>query len=468
MGPKNAHRAEALQAYAEYEKQITADHLKVGCWLVMSLMPLGVILDYFVYPERLRFFFLLRIASVIAAALVLWFLRHPVSRRFYRGVGLVIASIPVAFICWMIAVAPMEKGGPAASPYYAGLNLTLLAIGFIMRWTVDLSLMASAVVFALYLTACFAQGPIPAEQVGLFVNNLYFLTLTSLIVVVGSWLHRDLRVREFMSRYTLDERTRELEQAIARLQEAEAQLIQQEKMASLGVLSAGIIHEINNPLNFAATNLYALRKRLGGVAPEQRKVMEEIIADVEDGLSRVRDIVSDLRTFTHPEAEGLEAVDVAEVVQAALRYLSGERPDAVRVEVEIPEGLAVRGSRNKLVHVLVNLVENSLDALRQKEFREEVPTVRIRGWQEAGRVMLEVWDNGPGIAPEHQRRVFDPFFTTKDVGQGMGLGLSICYRLLQECGASIRVESEPGRFCRFVLEFPLPAPQAGNDTRSVP
>jgi len=464
MNPKAAYRPEALRAYADYEREITGGHLKVGCWLVMTLMPLGVILDYFVYPEKLGFFFLLRILSVLAAGLVWFFLRFPISQRFYRAVGLTIASIPVVFICLMIAVAPPEKGGAAGSPYYAGLNLTLLAIGFIMRWSVDLSIMASVVVFASYLAACFAQGPIPPEQRGLFVNNLYFLTLTSIIVIIGSWLHSDLRIREFMSRFTLDERTRELEEAIRRLREAEAQLVQQEKMASLGVLSAGIIHEINNPLNFAATNLYALRKRLAGLEGHQRQALEEIIADVEDGLGRVRDIVSDLRTFTHPEAESLEAVQVAEAVQAAVRYLSGERPDSVRVQVDVPRHLAVRGSRNKLVHVLINLVENSLDALRQKEFREEVPTVRISSWEEGGRVIVEVWDNGPGIAPEHQARIFDPFFTTKDVGEGMGLGLSICYRLLQECGASIRVESEPGRFCRFILEFPPAAAHAGSDS----
>lgn len=457
--PSSTQSTQALEAYAEYERQITGDHLKVGCWLVMSLMPLGVILDYLVYPERLTFYFCLRIASVLVAALILVLLRLPASRRFYRSIGLSIAAIPVFFICWMIADAPPEKGGAAGSPYYAGLNLCLLAIGFIMRWSVDLSVMASAMVLLMYLGACLWQGPIPPEQRGLFGNNLYFLTLTSVIVIIGSWLHRDLRIREFTSRYALDERTRELELAITRLRETEAQLIQQEKMASLGVLSAGIIHEINNPLNFAATNLYALRKRLTTLAPEQRNAMEEIIADVEDGLHRVRDIVSDLRTFTHPETESLELVNVAEAVQAALRYLRGETPESVRIQIDIPRDLVVRASRNKLVHVLINLVENSLDALRRKTFENAAPTIRITGRTGNGRVRLEVWDNGPGIAPEHLSRVFDPFFTTKDVGEGMGLGLSICYRLLQECGATIRPESEPGRFCRFILEFPSPEPQ---------
>ena len=459
MRSKPAYDAQALQAYAEYEKKITGDHLYVGCWLVITLMPLGILLDYFVYPEKLWFFMGLRAVSVVLAVAVLLFLRYPLSRRYYRSLGLFLAINPVFFICCMIAEAPAEKGGAAGSPYYAGLNLCLLAIGFIMRWSVDLSLMASVAVFVLYLGACFSQGQIPSAQRGLFANNLYFLTLTSFIVIVGSWLHRELRVQEFMSRYALDERTRELELAITRLREAEAQLVQQEKMASLGVLSAGIIHEINNPLNFAATNLFALRKQVATLPPAPQAAIGEILSDIEDGLARVKNIVSDLRLFTHPDSGVLEMVPLQEVVQAALRYLSGEIPESVRVEVQIPPGLMVRANRNKLVHVLINLVENSLDALRLKSFGSETPCIRIAAHAEQERIRLQVWDNGPGIAPEHLPRVFDPFFTTKDVGQGTGLGLSICYRLLQECQGTIQVQSEPGRYCLFTLEFPATPPQ---------
>ena len=173
---------EVLKAYADYESQLTGRHLRIGCFLVMTLMPAGVVLDYFVYPEELGHFFLLRLASVIVAGMVWAFLRSPVSQRFHRALGLFIALLPVFFICWMIYAAPADQGGAAGSPYYAGLNLSLLAIAFVMRWSVDLSILASVMVLGMYLAACLLRGPLPAEQQGIFFNNLYFLALTSIMV----------------------------------------------------------------------------------------------------------------------------------------------------------------------------------------------------------------------------------------------------------------------------------------------
>jgi len=114
----------------------------------------------------------------------------------------------------------------------------------------------------------------------------------------------------------------------------------------------------------------------------------------------------------------------------------------------------VRANKNKLIHVCVNLLQNSLDALKRKPFNGEQPTIRIAGRVENGKSVLSVYDNGVGIAAEHLDKIFDPFFTTKDVGEGMGLGLSICYRIVREYAGRISVKTEPGRFCEFTLEFP--------------
>jgi C4-dicarboxylate-specific signal transduction histidine kinase len=225
-------------------------------------------------------------------------------------------------------------------------------------------------------------------------------------------------------------------------------------MASLGVMSAGIIHEINNPLNFATTGLFTLKKKGKHMAPEQREEYEEILKDVEDGISRVKNIVSDLRLFTHPETDIGDEVDVQEVVTSALRFLSNELKDKVRVETKFPEHQNVRANKNKLIHVFVNLIQNSVDALQGKSFNGEQPTIWIEGRVENGTSYLVVRDNGMGIESQHLDKIFDPFFTTKDVGQGMGLGLSICYRLIQESQGKISVRTEPGKFCEFTLEFP--------------
>jgi len=435
-------------AFAAQERQARVGTGKVAALLVAGLMPFGSTLDLAVYPERFGFFLALRL-SCAAVALVIWFLlTQPFGQRHHRLLGLLTAWLPAFFITWMI----YDREGPV-SPYYAGLNLIILAISLVVRWKALESLVAVGGVILMYLAACVLYGQ-AGELGGLFVSNVIFMLETGVIVVVGNHFFNRLRFHEFLSRYELDERTRELEETLRKLREAEAHLLQQEKMASLGVMSAGIIHEINNPLNFAATSLFALRKKAKHLPPDQQADYQAALAEIEEGVNRVKNIVSDLRLFTHPNAESPEDVDVAEALNTAARLLAGELGSAVHFERNLSPGLTVRANRNKLVHVLVNLLQNSLDALRRKSFDTQPPTIRVEGRAEDGRVLLTVWDNGPGIRPEDQPRVFDPFFTTKDVGEGMGLGLSICYRLMREFHGDIRLDSEPGRYCRFTLELP--------------
>ena len=250
-----------------------------------------------------------------------------------------------------------------------------------------------------------------------------------------------------------------LEATIEQLKETEMQLVQTEKLASLGRMSAGIIHEINNPLNYATTGLYTLHKRTAALPPEQQGDFAEIVADIEEGVGRVKKIVSDLRTFTHPDGEQLDDVDLNEVVATALRFLSHEWNGDVQVETRLPDPFIVRANKSRLIQVVLNVLQNSLYAVKRKTFGEaaERPSISIEGRAEAGRHLLIVRDNGEGIAAADLDKIFDPFFTTKEVGQGMGLGLSICYRIVREYEGEIRVNSELGKFCEFSLEFPARA-----------
>jgi signal transduction histidine kinase len=246
-----------------------------------------------------------------------------------------------------------------------------------------------------------------------------------------------------------------LETTIEQLKDTETRLVQTEKLASLGRLSAGIIHEINNPLNFAATGLFTLRAKARLIPDGERDQYAETLKDVEEGISRVKTIVSDLRTFTHRGQAGLEPVDVADAVGSSLRFLSQEWKNKVDVQLNLTQGQAIWADKNKLIQALINLLQNSLDAMKGKEFKDEKPTIVITGRVERGLNLLTVRDNGTGIAPEHIDKIFEPFFTTKDVGQGMGLGLSICYRTVEDFGGRIVVHSEQGKCCEFTMEFPL-------------
>jgi signal transduction histidine kinase len=257
-----------------------------------------------------------------------------------------------------------------------------------------------------------------------------------------------------------------LTSAIEQIKETEMQLVQSEKLASLGRMSAGIIHEINNPLNYTLTGLFALRNKGKQLPPQHRVEFNDILNDIEEGIKRVRNIVSDLRTFTHPGGGGGEMVEMEDALDAALRFLSGEWKGKVHIEKSLPAHLAVWANRNKLVHVLVNLLQNSMDALSDKKFDgPEERTIWIEGHARGERNAIVVRDNGPGIVPQVLDKIFDPFFTTKDVGKGMGLGLSICYRILQGYGGSISVKSEPGKNCEFTIELPSREKTAEEETQ---
>jgi len=274
----------------------------------------------------------------------------------------------------------------------------------------------------------------------------------------------------------LSKQKQALENTIEQLKETEMHLVQSEKLASLGRMSAGIIHEINNPLNFATTGLFTLHNRSKWLPSEHQQEYREILQDIEEGLKRVKDIISNLRTFTHPETESRDHIEVAEVVNAALRFLGSEDKAQVQIRQKLTDHQALWGNRNKLIQVVLNLLQNSLDALKSKVFTDEAPTIWIESRMEAGKSILVVRDNGTGIEAQNMDKIFDPFFTTKEVGEGMGLGLAICYRIVQGCDGRIQVRSQPGKYCEFTLEFPAenpaqsasePAPEDESAARSM-
>ena len=208
-------------------------------------------------------------------------------------------------------------------------------------------------------------------------------------------------------------------------------------------------------MNFATTGLFTLRNKGKYITAEQQEEYQEILKDVEDGIKRVKNIVSDLRMFTHPDTESRDQVEIADVVTSALRFLSNEWKDRVLIKQTLPEHQTVWANKNKLIHVLVNLLQNAMDALKGKSFADEKPTIWIEGRIDCNKSVLIVRDNGSGISAEHLDKIFDPFFTTKDVGEGMGLGLAICYRIVSEYEGRITVRTEPGKFSEFALEFPV-------------
>jgi two-component system sensor histidine kinase PhcS len=435
--------------YSIYEDEKRRDYISAATLGTAICIPLNLLcpfMDHWMYPDKAVLFLKARLVSVLATGLGwLWF-KTKIGREHPRF-GTMWFISPQVMILWMIYTANDQFG-----IYYAGLNIVMLGIGVLTPWEYLQNLVFCIFTLVVYVVISFtANHPQPFAYM---INNATFLFLTAALVVCASFASSRQRFREFALRYELDKSRRALEASLTQLKENEAQLVHSEKLASLGRLSAGMIHEINNPLNFATTGLFTLRKKEKHIAPEQREDYAEILKDVEEGVNRVKTIVSDLRMFTHPDTEERGPVVVAEVVTAALRFLNNECKDQVQFEQDVPAKQVIWANKNKLIHVLTNLLQNSLDALKTKAFTDEKPAIRIASRTENGVCFLTVRDNGPGIAAEHLDKIYDPFFTTKDVGEGMGLGLSICYRIVREAKGKISVKTEAGKFCEFTLEFP--------------
>jgi two-component system sensor histidine kinase PhcS len=434
--------SEFQAAYREHERELTIRKTRLGCVLGALFVPLFAGLDHFVYPQHAQMFLAVRLFCSIAMVAFYPVIGTKFGREHIRMVGVVILFFPAAAISWMIYYTEGE-----ASPYYAGLILIMMFLAVLLDWTFWQSVASVVLVWVLYMLACLLSPARPGTDG--FVNNMFFLASTGVVIIIASWFHSDLRRREFVSRCELEKANREIK-------EAEAQLVQSEKMTSLGRYSAGIMHDILNPLNFARTGLFLLRKKMRGLPDAE---IAPVLNDIEDGLKRVDNIVSDLRTFTHPGEQPAELVELADIFNVALRFVSNElKEHNISVQLDVVPGQTAWFSRNQFILVLVNLLENSIDALETKKFSDtEQPYIRITSDEENGRSVIYLRDNGPGIPPEIRSKIFDPFFTTKDIGKGTGLGLSICFGIVRGYGGTIRVESEPGRFCEFILDLPATA-----------
>jgi PAS domain S-box-containing protein len=226
----------------------------------------------------------------------------------------------------------------------------------------------------------------------------------------------------------------------------EAQLAQAEKLSSVGLLAAGVAHEVNTPLTVISTQAQMLAKQMPS-SDKNFKVVEKIIRQT----FRASEIVNSLLNFSRTKGASLAPVELNKVISETLLLLEHQlRTSRVEVETHLEPGLPfVHGNSDKLQQVFLNLFLNAKDAM------PEGGQLRVTSWAEDSRVRIEIRDTGVGIPPEDLRRIYDPFFTTKGPGRGTGLGLAICYGIIHEHAGKISAESRPGLGTRFDLEFPV-------------
>lgn len=254
----------------------------------------------------------------------------------------------------------------------------------------------------------------------------------------------------------LRSKNQQLEATLVQLQQAEAQLIQTEKMSALGGLAAGLLHEINNPLNYALLAVQVAERSTRGDAD-----LCDSLRDAREGIKRVSDIIVDLRAFAHPDqSRQHRAFLLSDAIATAARFTAHDLAD---VDLTLPDTPLppIFGSRTQISQVLVNLIANGIYAAREV-CQQRRPAIAIQAAVNHRFVTVRVRDNGVGIPPANLSRIFDPFFTTKPVGKGIGLGLSVCHTIIRQHGGSLEVTSELGAGTEFSFTVPLVEPSDRN------
>ena len=272
-----------------------------------------------------------------------------------------------------------------------------------------------------------------------------------------------------------------LQRTSAELQQAQAQAFQQEKLASIGQLAAGVAHEINNPMGFISSNLTTMGKYMQRLREFETTLIEALqkrgdhetieivnnarrelkidrilndlttlLEESQDGAQRVRGIVQDLKSFSHEDESQCKPFSINDCLDSTLNMARNEIKYVAVVEREYEPALPLLNCYpQKLNQVFMNLLVNAAHAI------EGHGIIRIKTSVEGGDIVVTISDTGRGISPENLTRIFEPFFTTKEVGKGTGLGLSISYDIIKKHGGEITVESEAGTGTTFTIRLPL-------------
>ena len=286
------------------------------------------------------------------------------------------------------------------------------------------------------------------------------------------------------------EKSETLQQTIEDLKIAQEGLVQSEKMASLGVLTAGIAHEINNPINFVKTSAHALKQdvedvrrlleaneayhrdcqnvdninRLAAIKSEISydiliEELPRLVKNITTGVKRTEAVINSLQTYSRPDEDKKTPAKIAQLIESALLLLGNRCNKGAEIKRSFSELPPVPVQPGRLVQVFVNVIGNALDALLEDSTKVQLPLIKIQtdiGTLDKGDyAVVRVIDNGPGMSTDIKEKIFDHFFTTKEVGSGMGLGMSISYGIVRDHDGHIEIHSELGAGTTVTIFLPM-------------
>ncbi len=283
------------------------------------------------------------------------------------------------------------------------------------------------------------------------------------------------------------QRTYDLEKTLRELKDAQIQLVESEKMASLGQLTAGIAHEINNPINFVKSNVSPLQmdvqdlfeliteyQKLHANNPEEqydllqhiktlenrldpdflKEEIQNLISGIEEGAERTAEIVRGLRNFSRLDESEMKEVSIYENINSTLILLRNIMPHYLKIRKHFDARGEIECYPGKLNQVFMNILTNCIQAIKTKPEKKEEEYIDIRVEEVDDCMRISISDTGIGMNDEVKHKIFDPFFTTKDVGEGTGLGMAIVFKIIEKHHGKIYVHSSPGEGAMFAIEIP--------------
>jgi signal transduction histidine kinase len=298
---------------------------------------------------------------------------------------------------------------------------------------------------------------------------------------------RIIREQNTILEVKVEERTHALQETLENLKQTQSQLVESEKMASLGQLTAGIAHEINNPINFVTSNVNPLRRDvdmlldalhhiegvgLSDASPdEKKKQIEEykeeldfdylkteishLLRGVHEGASRTAEIVKGLRVFSRLDEDDLKKADINEGMDSTLVIINNLLNNRITVKKNFGNLPLIECFPGKLNQVFLNILSNAVHAVHAKFGEEQGGAIEITTTTSGDLVTISIRDNGTGMDENTQKKIYEPFFTTKDVGEGTGLGMSITYNTIKKHHGTISLRSEPGEGTEFIIALPV-------------
>lgn len=403
----------------------------------------------------------------------------------------------LAEFIFLIALATFSFVTISTYQYYFGYILIPFCVWATVRLGAQLSI-TTAFIIAMLGTLLEIHGYGGFEQIHTFENVCFlqafvvvvFFTTLNLSAVfsqrekIYSELEKtrnELEERVTLRTKDLYNRNRELDSALSNLKRAEVQLVQAAKMSSLGVLTAGIAHEINNPINFITGNINPLKNDLADiskilakyteVSPQSPQQLEEVnqlssaidlpftmeeisrlVSGIEEGARRTEVIVKGLSSFSHLDRGGMKFANIHENIDSTLTLLYNQYKNRIEIIKNYGNLPLVKCYPDNLNQVFMNILMNATQAIQDKG------QIIITTMQKDNRAIISIRDTGEGISKDTIDKIFEPFFTTKEVGIGTGLGLSISYRIIQDHHGTIQVKSEVGEGSEFIINIPINPP----------